>query len=127
MPTMEGTKRLKTWKGSYSFAIDGGAQGAIVLRSNDGPLPIGAYVVGGFVDVMTSCASASGTMALHVQSANDIVNAVGQASWSAAQRDIIPDMTGSTAIKLTAARQPTLTIGTAVFTAGIFTLTLFYK
>jgi hypothetical protein len=127
MAIMEGTKALKVWQGDYSFAVDGGAEGAITLRSNDGPLPLGAYVVGGFVDVTTSCASATGTIALHVQGANDLVSAVGEGSWTAGHKDIVPDGTGSTAIELTAARSPTLTIATAAYTAGVLKLVLFYR
>jgi hypothetical protein len=127
MAIMEGTKAHKTWTGFYSFAVDGGAEGAITLRSDDGPIPNGSYVTGGFVDVSTSCASATGTIALHVNAANDIVSAVGEASWTAGHKDIVPDGTGSTAIELTAARNPTLTIATAAYTAGVLKLVLFYK
>jgi hypothetical protein len=127
MAIMEGTRSLKVWQGDYSFAVDGGDEGAITLRSNDGPLPSGAYVVGGLVDVVTACESATGTIALHVQSANDIVSAAGEASWTAGHKDIVPDGTGTTAIELTAARSPTLTIATAAFTAGVLKLVLFYR
>ena len=127
MAIMEGTRAYKTWTGEYSFAVDGGAEGAITLRSNDGPLPNDSYVVGGYVDVSTACASATGTMALHVQGANDLISAVGEGSWTTGNKDIVPDGTGSTAIQLTAARNPTLTIATAAFTAGAFKLVLFYK
>lgn len=127
MAVIEGTRALKTWNGEYSFAVDGGAEGTITIRSGDGPLPNGAYVTGGFLDISTSCASATGTMAIHVNSANDILSAVGEGSLTAGHKDIVPDGTGSTAIELTAARNPTLTIATAAFTAGVFKLTLFYK
>jgi hypothetical protein len=127
MAIMEGTRAYKVWQGDYSFAVDGGAEGAITLRSNDGPLPSGSYVVGGFVDISTSCASATGTMALHVQGANDILSAVGEGSLTAGHKDIVPDATGTTAIELTAARSPTLTIATAAFTAGVLKLVLFYR
>jgi hypothetical protein len=127
MAVIEGTRATKTWTGHYSFAIDGGAEGAIVLRSDDGPIPNDSYVTGGFLDVMTSCASATGTMALHVNGANDLISAAGEASYTAGHKDIVPDGTGTTAIQLTAARNPTLTIATAAFTAGIFRLVLFYK
>lgn len=127
MAIMESTRALKTWTGSYSFAVDGGDEGTITLRSDDGPLPSGSYIVGGVLDISTSCASATGTMAIHVQSANDILSAVGEGSLTAGHKDVVPDGTGSTAIELTAARSPTLTIATAAFTAGVFKLVLFYK
>jgi len=136
MPIMEGTSRLKTWTGSYSFARDGGATGSIVLKSDDGPLPVGSYVVGGYLDVDTVLstldASSAGpaTAALQVNAANDIINAasVAGAPWSTqGHKDIIPDSTGSTAILLTGAREPTLVVAVEDIDAGIFTLTLFYK
>lgn len=131
MPTMEGTARLKTWEGAYDFDVDGGATGTIVLRSDDGPLPIGAYVTGGLMDVTDALDSGgSATGAVQVNAANDIINAAAfdGAPWSTAgQKDIIPDATGSTAIELTAARQPAFVIGGADLTAGAFKLVLFYK
>lgn len=131
MALIEGSTGLKTWKGSYSFAVDGGAQGTITLRSNDGPLPNGSVVVGGVLDVTSALDSGgSATAALQVNAANDIVNAAafGGAPWSTTGvKDVIPDATGSTAIKLTAARNPALVVATADLTAGVFTLTLIYR
>lgn len=127
MAIMEGTRTVKTWAGSYSFAVDGGAQGTIVLRSNDGPIPTGSLIIGGYLDITTSCASASGTMALNSEAAGDILVAVGQAGLTTGRKDIVPDATGSTAIKLTEARSPEVTIATAAFTAGVFTLVLLYR
>lgn len=126
-PMMEGTRAVKTWEGEYDFAKDGGAVGAIVLRSNDGPLPAGAVITHGVVDVETACASATGTMALHAEGAGDLVAAVDQASWTQGRKSVVPVATGASSVKTTAPRSPTLTIATAVFTAGKFKLTLFYK
>ena len=112
MAIMEGTTALKVWQGDYSFAVDGGSKDApIVLRSNDGPLPIGSYVIGGILDVATALDSGgSATAALHVNGANDLVTATafGSAPWSTTgNKSLIPVATGATAIELTAARQPT--------------------
>ena len=130
MPIIGGTGRLKTWTGNYDFAVDGGAVSTITLRSNDGPLPSGAYVVGGVLDVSTALDSGgSATAALQVNGANDVINAAafGGAPWSTTgQKDIIPDNTGSTAIELTADREPKLVIATAALTAGVFKLVLEY-
>lgn len=126
MAVMEGTRAPKSWVGHYDFAVDGGAVGAITLRSDSGPIPAGAIITGGVLDVQTACASATGTMALAAEGAGDIVAATGQAGYTLGRKDIVPDATGSTAIKLTAPLSPTLTIATAVFTAGKFTLTLYY-
>jgi hypothetical protein len=131
MALIEGSTTPKTWTGYYDFDVDGGAEGAIVLRSNDGPLPVGSYVTGGFLDVTDGfTTSASGTGALSVEGANDLVSAtiVSGAPYSTTgQKDIIPDATGSTAIQLTAARSPTFTIATGALTAGMFTLVLYYR
>jgi hypothetical protein len=130
MPIIAGTTRPKTWVGHYDFAVDGGAQSTITLRSNDGAIPAGSYVVGGVLDVITQLNSGgSATAALQVQSANDTVNAAAfdGAPWSTTgQKDIIPDNTGSTAIELTADRSPALVIGAAALTAGKFKLVLLY-
>lgn len=126
MAIIEGTRAEKTWRGFYDFAVDGGAVSTIVLRSPDGPLPNASVITDGFVDVTSSVLSATGTIALNSEGAGDLVAAVGQASWTAGRKSIVPAGTGVTAIKLTAARSPALTIATAVFTAGAFTLVLKY-
>lgn len=131
MPIIGGTGRLKTWTGEYDFAVDGGAVSTITLRSNDGPLPAGAYVLGGVLDINTALDSGgSATAALQVKAANDVINsaAFGGAPWSTTgNKDIIPDATGSTAIELTADSSPALVVGTAALIAGAFRLILTYK
>jgi hypothetical protein len=131
MSVIEGTTELKSWKGSYDFAVDGGAVSTITLRSNDGTLPVGAVVMGGYVKVTTGITSGgAGTGALQVEAANDTVNgtAVSGAPWSTAgQKSVIPAFTGATSVETTAARQPKLVIGTAALTAGKFDLVLFYR
>jgi hypothetical protein len=132
MPTIEGTGGLKSWTGSYSFAVDGGAQGTITLRSNDGPIPPGSYIVGGFVDVTDTPDSADSTATIAVQAvaANDVINAaaVSGAPWSTTGRkDIIPDSTGSTALKTTGQTSPAIVIGVQDVDEGVFTVTLFWK
>lgn len=127
MAVIEGTRAEKTWAGFYDFAVDGGATGTITLRSNDGPVPNGAVVTDGYVDVTTLCASATGTIALQVEGAGDLVATVGQASFTTGRKSIIPAATGATAVKTTAARNPAMVIATAAYTAGAFTLVLKYR
>jgi hypothetical protein len=130
MAIIEGTRSLKTWSGDYDFAVDGGGTGlpqTITLRSPDGPLPLGAVIEAGYVDVTTACLSATGTIALQAEAANDIVNAVGQGSWTLGRKSIIPAATGATAVKTTAQRSPAMVIATAAFTAGVFKLVLLYR
>jgi hypothetical protein len=130
MPMMENTTRLKTWVGNYSFAVDGGGTGAKTLRSEDGPIPTGSVVTGGYLDVTTAfTTAASGEAAVAVEGAGDLIAAtvVSGAPYSTTGRkDVIVDATGSTAIKTTAARSPTLTISVGAITAGVAKLVLFY-
>ena len=131
MPLIEGTRGLKEWAGSYDFAVDGGAQGAITLRSNDGPIPNGSVIEGGYVEVVTPLTSGgAGTVAVQAEAANDTVNAaaVSGAPWSTGGRkSIIPAFTGATTVKTTAARSPAMVIGTADLTAGAFNVVLYFK
>ena len=126
MPIIEGTSSLKVWTGDYSFAVDGGATGTIVLRSNDGAIPAGSIIYDGVLDVTTSCASATGTMALQAEAAGDLLATVGQAGVTAGRKSLIP-VSGATSVKTTVPRAPSLVIATAPFTAGVFRLHLFYR
>jgi hypothetical protein len=110
--------------------------GTHTLVSEDGPIPIGSVVTGGYLDVVTSPstldASSAGpsTIAITVEGANDVINAasVAGAPWSTTGRkDIIPDATGSTALKTTAARYPSMVVAVEDLDDGDFTVVLFYK
>jgi hypothetical protein len=127
MPILPGTSALKTWTGEYDFAVHGGAQSTIVLRSTDGPIPAGSVIISGYVDVETAAASATGTIAINSEAAGDIVAATGQASWTLGRKSIIPAGTGAASVKTTADRNPAITIATAAYTAGKFKLVLFYR
>lgn len=126
MAVIEGTTRLKTLVAEYDFATDGGAVGTIVLRG-DNALPPGSVITGGFIDVSVACASASGTISLGAEAAGDLVVAAGQASWTTGRKSIVPAGTGATSVKTTVARSLSIAIATAVFTAGTFKVTVFYK
>lgn len=97
-------------------------------------IPDDAVVMGGFVDVKTTFTSAadSATIAIHVQSANDIVSAIaisdGSNPWDAGLKAIVPKINTpeSTGIKLTAAREITATVAVQALTAGKFSINLFY-
>jgi len=131
MANIEGTRDLKAWFGSYDFAVDGGVAGTITLRSNDGPIPNGSYVVGGLLEVVTAATSGgSATVAVQTVAANDTVNAaaISGAPWSSTGRkSVIPAFTGATSLKTTAATSPAIVIGTADLTAGKFNVVLFYR
>jgi hypothetical protein len=130
MPMIEGTSRLKTLEAVYDFAVDGGAQGNKTLRPGDSMgnlLPAGAVVVGGYLDVETSVLSATGTVALTVEAAGDLLTATAQAGLTAGRKDLNVDSTGSTAIKTSQARSVVMTVATAALTAGKFRVVVFYK
>ena len=130
MAIIENTRSPKTWIGTYSFARDGGAVGAITLTSEDGPIPNGSLVTSGVLDVTTAfTTAASGTGAISVNAADDVVAATivsGAPYSSTGRKSVIPVATGATAIKTTAARSPAFTIATGAITAGAFKLTLYY-
>ncbi len=97
-------------------------------------LPIHAIVIGGFFDVNTLFTSANannGTIAIHVEGANDIqaAAAVSGAPYSTIGRKaIVPknNTPESTAVKCTAARAVTFTVAVSDLLTGKLTLFLEY-
>lgn len=117
-------------RATYDFAEHGGAISAIGLGVT---IPDNAIVLGGLIDVLTTLTTAgadAGTIAVHVQTAGDIVAAVavsdGANPWDAGLHAVIPAYTAATAIKLTAAREITATIAGQAVTAGKFEVFLLY-
>jgi len=129
----DGHGMLRLARATWDFAEHAGAIGAKGLGVT---LPDNAIVVGGFIDVITTCTTAgadAGTMAIHVEGADDIVAAVAVNSanpgpWDAGQQAIIPkaNTPETTGVKLTAAREITATIAAQEFTAGKFVVFLYY-
>src|SRR5262245_2594347 len=104
MPLIEATRGLKTAVGEYDFAVDGGAIGAIVMRSSPGDnsgneIPAGSVILGGYLEIDTLFTTgSSATMALSIEGANDLVAAtvVSGAPYSTTGRkSIIPAFTGA--------------------------------
>lgn len=133
-PVIEGTTSLKTVQAEYDFAIDGGAVSTITLRAapdtgdDQGNLiPAGAVITHGYVDVSTAVLSATGTVALQVEAAADVLAATAQAGLTIGRKSVIPVATGASAVKTTVARSIVAVIGTAPLTAGKFRVVLFYK
>ena len=106
--------------------LDVGAHGVGVT------LPANAIVVGGFFDVNTAfTTSASGTLAISVQAANDIQTAavVSGAPFSTIGRKaIVPkaNTPESTSVKTSAAKEITCTVAVGVLTAGKLTGYLYF-
>lgn len=118
---------LKSIRGRYDFSIDAGAISDIVISAEK--IPAGAYITHGFVQVDTAVTGASAAVAVNVESAGDIVAsaAISGAPWSTTGfKSIIPVGTGATVVKTTVARNIVATIATAVTTAGVFDVVLFY-
>lgn len=118
-------------RATYDFAVDGGAVGALTMRAVTGDLagntvPSGAVILGGYIDVSTAVASATGTVALMLEGAGDILAATGQAGLTLGRKSVIPAFTGATTVKTTAVRSLQVTIGTAALTAGALTVVLLY-
>lgn len=130
MPIIEGTTGRKTLIGEYDFAVDGGAVGTITLRGVDSvgnSVSAGSVITGGYIDVLTGVASATGTVAIQIESAGDLLAAVSPtAALTVGRKSIIPAGTGATAIKTTAARSLTLTVAVAALTAGKLRVVVFY-
>lgn len=132
MTVIAGATNLKSAQGEYNFAVDGGATGTITLRQGGGNtlpnlIPAGAIVVGGYVEVDTACLSATGTIAVQVEAAGDIVAAAGQASWTVGRKSVLPAFTGASTVKTTVNRSIQIVIGAAAFTAGKFRVVLYYR
>lgn len=129
MGTIEGTGRVKTVRGEYDFAVDGGAVSTITLRG-DNTIPAGAVILGGYVEVDTAVTSGgAATVAVNVEGAGDTVAAavVSGAPWSTTGRkSVIPAFTGATTLKTSVARSIAITIAVAVLTAGKFRVVLLY-
>jgi len=125
----DGLSRVRVATATYDFAVDGGAVSAIGLGVT---LPDNAIMLDGMVDVVTTLTSAgdTATVAIHAESANDLVTAVaindGGNPWDAGLHAIIPLGTAASAVKLTAAREITATIAVEDVTAGKFVVFVRY-
>lgn len=114
-------------QGTYSFANLGGGTGTYALAA----LPSGTRVVGGWVEVSGTPTAVSGTptIAIHVESANDLVTAASVlgAPWSTTgKKAITPKINTpeSTSITLSADQNVTATIASAAISTGVFTVYL---
>lgn len=126
--------RLRSAKPSaiyeYDFAVDGGVVGSIPMRaiSGGGPTPSGATILDTILDVLTVLTGATATAAVQTEAANDVVAAaaISGAPWSTTGRKAGIPVSAATSVKTTAARTPTVVVGTANLTAGKFRLYVEY-
>ncbi len=123
----DGFLQPRVAQATWDFAVDGGAISAIDLGVT---IPANSVIIGGFYDVQTTCTSSgdTGTGAISVEGANDILLAVAIGTgtpFDQGIRQIIP-ATPANAVKTTTAKAITFTIAVEAFTAGKFTVHLFY-
>lgn len=110
---------------------NGVANSTIAAHPQSLELPAHALVVGGFMDVNTAVVGSGGSIAVHLEAANDIVAAaaVSGAPWSTIGRKaIVPkaNTPESTSLKTTVARAVTFTVTAGAMTAGKVTLYLYW-
>lgn len=103
----------------YDFARHGGAQSSIVI----GRLPLGTWIIGGFMNVETAPVGVGASIGITSEGAGDIVAvaAIAGAPWSTTgKKAIIPkrNTPESTSILTTAARDVLFVISAVDLTAG---------
>lgn len=103
----------------YDFARYGGAQASHVI----GKVPLGTWVIGGFMNVETAPVGVGASIGITVESAGDIVAvaAISGAPWSTTgKKAIVPkrNTPESTSILTTAARDILFVTSAADLTAG---------
>lgn len=118
------------------FEFDAGvvANRTVAAHGTGVIIPIHAIIVGGFFDVNTLFTSAdtnTGTIAIHVQAANDVqaAAAVSGAPYSSIGRKaIVPkaNTPESTSLKASAAREITCTVAVAALLTGKLTGYLYF-
>lgn len=123
---------LQRWaKLTYDFTVDGGAIGTLTL--SDAPIiPIGAVIVGGFIDVTTIVVGAGASIGLGLGSGAQVASilapaAVAGAPWSTTGlKVIIPVWSVATSVKAAADAALTMTVSGGVLTAGKFDVNIQY-
>lgn len=123
-----GTNFLQVAHAIYSFAVDGGAVGAITPVST-AAIPANAILVGATINSTTAVTSAgSATVAVGTtagSSATSILGATAKASFTTdALLNGVPVF--ATPVKMTAAGNINITVGTAALTAGIIEIFVYY-
>lgn len=116
-----------------AYKDSAGASNKTVAAHGTGvKIPANAVIVGGFVEVNTAFTTgASGTLAISVEGANDIITAgiVSSAPYSTTGRKaIVPkaNTPESTSIKVSTEKEITCTVATGALTAGKLTGFLYY-
>lgn len=132
----DGLGRGRIARATYSFAVHGGAIGAITIGLNAAgaaapvTIPAGAVIMDGLIVVDAAGAVTSAglaTVAVGVVAANDILAATAKASIvNSAKLDVIPVGTAATVVSVASGSAITITVATAALTAGKFDVFLRY-
>ncbi len=112
----------------YDFAVDGGSISTINLFPSS-ILPDNALILGAYLNVITVPVGATATVGIGSQAASDLqaAAAISGAPWSTTGYKVASLIAlGSAPLKLTAARNVTITIGTAALTAGVIEVLVLY-
>lgn len=105
-------------KGQYDFSVSGGATGAYNLLPETELIPAKAVITAVYFDTVTAPTSGgSATIALGVNTTTDLKGATAYGSFSGITAGI-PVSSAATSVKVTAASNLVMTIGTAALTAG---------
>lgn len=125
------SNKVQLLKCKYDFSVQGGSSAAAInLKAVDGSnceLPNKAIVWDAIIDVVTAPGSAGlATIAIGTgQAANDLKAATAIASYSGVMAGV-PVATAASSIKMTAARNPTMSIAVAPLTVGKFNVFIQY-
>lgn len=121
------SQRQQIARGTYSFAVDGGAVGAITLATSD-ILPVGAIITGVFVDCTTIVTSGgAATIAVTGGGATLVTAAtISSLGLNAALKGKLTLASSATAIKATTNTPIGITVATAALTAGVLDIFVEY-
>lgn len=126
MPTSFGRKRVA--KATYSFAVDGGAQGTITPATN-ALIPKDAIITAVFVDCTTNVAPATGATIAINGGGSTLVSAATATSHGLNTGTVKKSLalaSSATAIKAASNGYITLTVATADLTAGVVNIYVEY-
>lgn len=122
------SNKVQLLKCRWSAAVHSSTTG--VLKNVDGAncfLPANAIVIGGLIDVVTAPIS-TGLAVLSVGTGNsttDLKAATAKASFTG-RMDVIPTRVAATTIKVTAVKNPIITITGGAVTTGVFNVFIEY-
>jgi len=119
--------RAKVAVGTYDFAVDGGAVGALTLRGDT--IPAGAVITDSLIVVQTKVESGGeATVLLSAEAEGDLQASkkVSEAPWSTATPKRGAVTATGTPVATTAARGIVAKVGTAALTKGKFKVLVTY-